>query len=137
MHETNMHTHTHARGCRSGGCARTFACGPNALARAAHTRGTPMLHGAVAGFDGCVALFDSRSGPCYGCLHPEPGELTRPAVLGAVVGTHGALLATEAIRFLCGIGVDRRGQLLLTDLERGTFEWVRVPRRDDCAICGN
>jgi adenylyltransferase/sulfurtransferase len=106
------------------------------LASAAHAHGIPMLHGSVAGFEGSVALLDSRSGPCYGCLYPDPVRVSRPAVLGAVVGTLGALLASEAIRFLCGIGVDRRGQLLLTDLERGTFDWVRVPRLADCPLCG-
>lgn len=124
-----------------GGVELAIDCADNdearrVLARAAHAHSVPMLHGGVAGFEGSVALFDSRSGPCYGCLYPEPVQAPRPAVLGAVVGTLGALLATEAIRFLCGIGVDRRGQLLLSDFERGTFEWVRVPRLADCHLCG-
>jgi len=105
------------------------------LARAACRAGKPMLHGAVAGFEASLALFDAASGPCYGCLYPETVPGSPPSVLGAVTGMVGAMMASEAIRCLCRIGPDRRGRLLLADFERGSFDWIRVEKRSDCPIC--
>ena len=45
-------------------------------------------------------------------------------MLGAVAGVVGALMATTAIRCLAGIGPARFGELLLLDLERGSFDRV-------------
>jgi adenylyltransferase/sulfurtransferase len=57
-------------------------------------------------------------------------------VLGAVTGVVGSLMATEAIRALCGIGGGHPGTLLLLDLERCTFDRVRVAVRPGCPLCG-
>lgn len=105
------------------------------LAHAACHARKPMLHGAVAGFEASLALFDAPSGPCYGCLYPESAPGAPPPVLGAVAGMVGAMMASEAIRCLCRIGPDRRGQLLLADFERGSFDWIRLDKRSDCPIC--
>jgi adenylyltransferase/sulfurtransferase len=57
-------------------------------------------------------------------------------VLGAVAGVVGALMATTAIRCLAGLGPARFGELLLLDLERGSFDRVVVAARPGCALCG-
>ena len=124
------------------GCDVAVDCADNHAARsilaaAAQRAAVPVIHGAVAGFEATVGVFDSCSGPCFACVSPAAAEMGEPPpVLGAAVGVVGCLMATETIRLLCGIGPDRRGQLLLVDLERGTFDWVKAEKRPGCPICG-
>ena len=106
------------------------------LAAAAWRAGVPLLHGAVASFEGTLAWFEPPAGPCFRCVYPEP----RPSgglkpVLGGVAGVVGSLMASEAIRALCGIG-DRHAGLLLIDLERRTFDRVTAAVRPGCPLCG-
>jgi len=107
------------------------------LAAAAWRAGVPLLHGAVASFEGTLAWFEPPTGPCFRCVYPEPpasGGLT--PVLGAVAGVVGSLMASEAIRALCGIGGRHPGTLVLLDLERCTFDRVTVAVRRGCPLCG-
>ncbi len=107
------------------------------LGTAAWHAGIPLIHGAVAGFEGTLAVLDPP-GPCLACLYPQvssagPGS---PPVLGAVAGVVGSLMATAAIRALCGARQPGSGRVLLADLERGAFDWVTVRRVPGCRICG-
>jgi hypothetical protein len=45
------------------------------------------------------------------------------------------MMATVAIRLLTGIGPARYGEALLLDLERGSFDWVKVEARPGCPVC--
>lgn len=108
------------------------------LAAAALAAGIPLVHGAVAGFEGTVGVFSPAGRPCLGCLEAGSSSgptVPPPAVLGAVVGVVGSLMATEAIRLLAGIGPPRFGELLLLDLERGAFDRVRLEPRPECELC--
>jgi len=106
------------------------------LAAAALGAGIPLVHGAVAAFEGTVCVFGPVGRPCYACLEPVSFvEATPPPVLGAVAGVVGTLMASEAIRLLAGIGPARFGELLLLDLERGAFDRVALPPRPDCELC--
>jgi adenylyltransferase/sulfurtransferase len=108
-----------------------------ALAAAAWRAGVPLLHGAVASFEGTLAWFEPPAGPCFRCLYPEPPTSGGPTpILGSVAGVVGSLMATEAIRALCGIGAGRPGALLLLDLERCTFDRVNAAIRSGCQLCG-
>jgi molybdopterin-synthase adenylyltransferase len=107
------------------------------LAVAAAAAGIPLVHGAVAGFEGCVATFAATGRPCFACLYPRPpAPAPPPAVLGSVVGVVGSLMATAVIRRLAAIGPERFGELLLVDLERGSFDWVEIAPRPGCKLCG-
>jgi adenylyltransferase/sulfurtransferase len=107
------------------------------LAAVAWRGGVPLLHGAVAGFEGTLARFVPRAGPCFRCVYPEPPTPGGPTpALGAVAGVVGSLMATEAIRALCGVGESHPGTLLLLDLERYTFDRVHVAVRSGCPLCG-
>lgn len=108
------------------------------LAAAALAAGIPLVHGAVAAFEGTVCVFGPTGRPCLGCLDPagSPGAAAPTPVLGAAVGVVGSLMATEAIRLLVGIGPPRFGELLLVDLERRAFDRVVVEPLPGCALCG-
>jgi molybdopterin/thiamine biosynthesis adenylyltransferase len=124
------------------GADLAFDCADNweargALAAAAWRAGVPLLHGAVAAFEGTVAWFVPPAGPCFHCVYPEALRPDGPTpVLGAVAGVVGSLMAAEAVRALCGIGRRRSGELLLLDLERGSFDWVRPSTTPGCPLCG-
>lgn len=108
------------------------------LAAAALTAGIPLVHGAVAAFEGTVCVFGPAGRPCLGCLDPEgpPNAAASTPVLGAAVGVVGSLMATEALRLLAGIGPPRFGELLLVDLERRAFDRVLLEPSPGCPLCG-
>ena len=106
--------------------------------------GVPVIHGAVNRFEGQLTLFDTRNtGPCYRCLFPvppAPGEVPNCAeagVLGAVVGVIGTLMATEALKYLLGIGESLRGRLLTFDALSSTFRSWKIRRSSACIACGD
>ncbi len=108
----------------------------------------PLVHGAVARFDGQVGVFHARTadgalGPCYRCLHPEPPEpgtvpsCAEAGVLGPLPGVIGAWMAAEALKLIAGIGPGPGGRLLHIDLVRNSVRSFEVPRNRDCAVCGD
>ena len=56
--------------------------------------------------------------------------------LGAVPGVLGALQATEALKFLLGVGQLATDRLLLYDAMAMSFRSVAVPRNPACPVCG-
>jgi molybdopterin/thiamine biosynthesis adenylyltransferase len=57
-------------------------------------------------------------------------------VFGAVSGTAACIGAMEVIKLLTGIGTTLQGQLLSMNLDTIQFRKVRLPKREDCAVCG-
>lgn len=72
--------------------------------------GIPLVWGTILGFDGQVAVFDSRRGATLRDLYPEvpaPGSVpdcSVAGVLGPLCGSIGSAMAMEAIKVLTGIG---------------------------------
>jgi molybdopterin/thiamine biosynthesis adenylyltransferase/rhodanese-related sulfurtransferase len=101
----------------------------------------PNVHGAIHQFEGQVSVFCLDDGPCYRCLFPEPPpagwvpSCAEAGVLGLLPGVVGTLQATEAVKFILGIGDLLRGRLLRFDALRMTFESYDLSRRDDCDYC--
>jgi molybdopterin/thiamine biosynthesis adenylyltransferase len=57
-------------------------------------------------------------------------------VFGAVSGTAACVGAMEVIKLITGLGTTLQGELLSMNLATMQFRKVRLPRRDDCAVCG-
>jgi len=103
--------------------------------------GIPYVYGAIFRFEGQVSLLCTESGPCYRCLFPEPpaeeailsGE--QAGILGAVPGTIGTLQATEAIKWIVGIGTALVGRLLIYDAVAMRFEEVSIEANPACPAC--
>lgn len=106
------------------------------LNRVAHERGIPLFHGAVRGFFGQATTCVPGRGPCLACLFPNvpPGEVH--PVVGATPGVIGCIQATEAIKYLTGMGELLTGRLLLWDGLAGRMEEVAVAPRTGCPVCG-
>ncbi|HXK23918.1 MAG TPA: molybdopterin-synthase adenylyltransferase MoeB [Myxococcota bacterium] len=104
--------------------------------------GKPLVSGSVMRFEGQVAVFDARHGPCYRCLFPEPPppelapNCAEAGVLGVLPGVIGVLQATEVLKLLLGAGEPLVGRLLVYDALAMEFQTFRVPKDPDCAVCG-
>lgn len=102
--------------------------------------GRPFVYGGVLAFAGQVMTVVPGAGPCLRCIFPqEPGPeapSTRElGVLGAVPGVIGALQATEALKYLLGLGSLLVGRLLVYDALFMSFTEVKVERNPACPAC--
>ena len=101
----------------------------------------PLVHASVHRFEGQVSVFATADGPCYRCLHPEPpppGSVPSCAeggVLGVLPGLLGTLQATEALKWILGIGEPLVGRLLAVDALTMRVQQVRFARDPGCAWC--
>lgn len=96
---------------------------------------TPCVWGSILRFDGRVSVFhDSpgHDGVSYRDLHPvmpPPGAVPSCAaggVVGALPGTLGSVMSTEAVKLITGVGTSLYGRLLIHDGLAMTFRELRV-----------
>lgn len=110
---------------------------------ASHFHDIPVVHGSVSRFEGRVATFLPKIGPCYRCLYPEPppAQLTascdEAGVLGVLPGVIGVIQATEAIKLVLGLGEPLVGRLLTYDALSMQFSKLSFVRHADCELCGD
>lgn len=104
--------------------------------------GKPNVHGAIFRFDGQATVFDTRHGPCYRCLFPEPPppgavpSCAEGGVLGVLPGMIAIIQATETVKIVTGIGEPLYGRLLQYDALRMEFNEFRLNRDPECCVCG-
>lgn len=102
----------------------------------------PNIHGSVLRFEGRVSVFGATDGPCYRCLFPLPPppdtvpDCADAGVLGVLPGLVGVLQATEAIKWITGVGTGLSGRLLLIDALGSRFQTITVGRDPACPVCG-
>ena len=103
----------------------------------------PFSHAGVLGFQGqTLTVLPGRSA-CLRCLFPvppTPDELPtcqEAGVIGSVAGTIGLLQATDALKYLLGVGELLTDRLLTYDAAAARWRTVVVRRRRDCPLCGD
>ena len=123
-------------------CSDNFAT-RHAVNAACVRHGRPLVSGAAIGFDGQVAVYDSRiaGAPCYGCLFPPSSAHQDVAcatmgVFAPLVGLIGSVQAAEALKLLAGIGTPLAGRLLMLDARRMRWDELAVARQPGCEVCG-
>jgi len=103
---------------------------------------TPNVYASIYRYDGQVSVFCTENGPCYRCVFPEPpppGSVPSCAeggVLGVLPGLLGTLQATEAVKWLAGLGEPLVGKLLLVDAMDMSFKTLKFPADPECIVCG-
>ncbi|HRJ66166.1 MAG TPA: ThiF family adenylyltransferase [Alphaproteobacteria bacterium] len=109
---------------------------------AARKYSKPWVYGAIQGYDGQVAVFDT-SGPCYRCLYPAPpkaaiANCAENGVLGPVAGMIGTAQALQTLLLLLGHEKfsPLRGKLWLIDCMSMATRELHIPRAKNCKICG-
>ncbi|HJJ35638.1 MAG TPA: HesA/MoeB/ThiF family protein [Methanocorpusculum sp.] len=105
------------------------------LNRAALSLNKPLLHGAVAGYNGQLTLVIPGKTPCLSCIFPHAETASSPAVLGAPCGIIGSMQALEAIRALTG-NPTLAGKLLIYDGMANTLSTFDVKKSSRCPVCG-
>ena len=104
--------------------------------------GTSYSHGGILRFQGQTMTVLPGKSTCYRCIFPEPPDpevalsCSRAGVLGVLPGVIGVIQATEAIKFLLGIGELLTSRLLTYDLLTMRFREVALGRNPDCPACG-
>ena len=103
----------------------------------------PFSHAGVLGFDGQLMTVLPGRTACYRCVFhspPAPGAVpacSEAGVFGPLAGVIGLLQATEAIKFLLGIGDLLTGTLLVYNALEMGFHKVKVNRNPECPLCGS
>ncbi len=103
----------------------------------------PLISGAVFRFEGQLTTIVPGDGPCYRCLYktPPPAGLVpscmEAGVLGVLPGVIGVLQATEALKYIVGIGDPLKGRLLIYDALDMDFKNMSFSRNPECAVCGD
>ncbi|MBI4470833.1 MAG: molybdopterin-synthase adenylyltransferase MoeB [Acidobacteria bacterium] len=99
------------------------------------------IYGSIFRFEGQVSVFDASRGPCYRCLYPEPPppgavpSCAEGGVLGVLPGIVGSLQAAETIKVLLGRGEPLIGRLMLIDVLRSDFRFVKLRKNPKCPVC--
>ena len=102
----------------------------------------PYSHAGIVRFSGQALTYVPGQGPCLRCLLggvPTNSETcAQIGVLGSVVGILGSIQATEAIKYVTGIGELLTGRVVHVDGLTMNFRTLRMPEHDpDCAVCGS
>ena len=103
----------------------------------------PYIYGCILRFEGQVSVFDSRTGPCYRCLYPEPPppgmvpSCAEGGVLGVLCGIIGGLQTNETIKLILDKGDNLNGRLVLFDALGMKFREMKLRKDKNCPICGD
>ncbi len=109
----------------------------------------PFSHGGIYGFMGQTLTYIPGSA-CYRCIFESPPETREnknlkhtPAsgqkglpVIGVSPGIIGTIQATEAIKYLLGIGELLTNFLLTVDLLTMEIRKIEIEKNPDCPVCG-
>ncbi|MFQ5449668.1 MAG: molybdopterin-synthase adenylyltransferase MoeB [Nitrospinaceae bacterium] len=104
--------------------------------------GKPYIYGCILRFEGQASVFDSRQGPCYRCLYPEPPppglvpNCAEGGVLGILPGIVGLIQANEVIKLILGKGETLVGRLLIFDALAMKFKELKLRKDKTCPVCG-
>ena len=98
-------------------------------------------HAGILRFDGQLITVLPGQTTCYRCIFhaPPPADVvpscSQAGVLGVLAGVVGSLQATEAIKYLLGIGDLLTGTLLTYNALTMEFRKVRLKRNPECPLC--
>lgn len=110
------------------------------IADVCHAARKPYAHAGILHYCGqALTVLPGRSA-CYRCIFEPPpdGEPAGPPAgpLGVLPGVIGVIQATEAIKYLLGLGRLLTDRLLVYDALAMEFRVVRVRRNPACPLCG-
>jgi molybdopterin/thiamine biosynthesis adenylyltransferase len=106
------------------------------LNRVAIEKRVPFIHGAVYGLEGRVMTVLPGRTACLNCVYrgaTVPAE--KFPVIGVTPGVIGCIQATEAIKYIVGIGELLTNRLLEYDGLNMKFTELRVRKDPDCDLC--
>ena len=105
--------------------------------------GKPFSHGGILHFIGQTTTIKPGESACYRCVFPTPPPrdsiptCAQAGVIGVLPGVIGSIQATEAVKFLIGVGELLTGRLLIYDAEGMEFRNVPIRKNPRCPVCGD
>jgi len=102
----------------------------------------PYSHGGILRFEGQTMTYVPGSA-CYRCVFggPPPANAvptcSQAGVLGSIAGMLGTIQATEALKYLTGVGDLLTNRLLTFDAKSMAFRNVNVKHNHKCKLCGD
>ncbi len=102
----------------------------------------PYSHAGIIRFQGTTFTYVPGCN-CYRCVFdkpPPPGLVPTCAeagILGVVAGIIGTIQATEALKWVLGIGNLLTNRVLVFDALEMNFREVKLQKNSKCAICGD
>lgn len=98
-----------------------------------------FCHAGILEFEGQLMTVLPGRTPCYRCVFSEPPSASgsRRGVLGVLPGVIGALEATEAMKYLLGLGGLLTDTLMTYNALTATFRKVPLVRDPSCPACGS
>lgn len=107
------------------------------IAKTCQLLNIPYSYGGIREFSGMTMTVLPGETTCLGCVFEDFEESGVPrGPLGVVPGVIGSIQATEAVKFLAGIGHLLTNRLLTYDALAMTFRSIPVGRNPDCPFCG-
>ena len=106
------------------------------LNKAALERNIPFFHGAVYGFEGRAMTIIPGQTACLRCLYRGVVPRKKFPVIGVTPAVIGCIQATEAIKYIVGIGELLTNRLLTFDGLGMKFTEFKVKRDPSCEHCG-
>ncbi len=106
------------------------------LNEAAIRQKIPFVHGAVRGFEGRVTTILPGQTACLRCIYRGPLPQEKTPVIGVTPAVVGCLEATEAIKYIVGIGQLLANQLLVYDGLKMRFTTLAIRQDPNCSACG-
>ncbi|GAA5229822.1 molybdopterin-synthase adenylyltransferase MoeB [Arthrobacter cryoconiti] len=94
----------------------------------------PYVWGSILRFDGQVSVFWNKFGPNYRDLYPEPPapgtvpSCAEGGVFGMLCASVGAMMVTEAVKLITGIGQTLLGRLLIFDALTSRWREIRIAK---------
>jgi molybdopterin-synthase adenylyltransferase len=105
------------------------------LNRTSVKSGIPLIHAGIEGLQGQISFLHPPHTPCLACFHPGSPKKKPVPVLGSTAGILGSIQATEAIKYLTGIGTNIRNRLLFWDGMETRWASIAVSRNPRCRVC--
>lgn len=105
------------------------------LNKAAIDRNIPFIHGAVSGFEGRVMTIIPGKTACLRCMFRGPIPEEKFPVVGVTPAVIGSIQATEAIKYIIGIGDLLENRLLMYNGLTMNFTEFKIKKNPNCDHC--
>ncbi|HEX2999188.1 MAG TPA: ThiF family adenylyltransferase, partial [Armatimonadota bacterium] len=102
----------------------------------------PFSHAGILRFDGQLFTVLPTQTACYRCLFDSPPpagavpSCSQAGVLGSMAGVIGCMQATEALKYLLGVGELLTDRMVIFDALRFRFREAKFRRNPRCPLCG-
>ncbi len=102
----------------------------------------PLSHGGILRFLGQTMTIIPDKTTCYRCVFNAPPPknavptCSQAGILGSVAGILGTIQATEALKYITGVGELLENTLLTFDAKTFNFRKVKFNKNENCRLCG-